>query len=361
MNDLLNLFDFEAAAMTRLAAGPRDYYRGGACDEITLHANRTAWERWSIHYRVLQDVAERNLSVSLLGRQYDWPVMIAPTAYHQMAHADGELATARAAASTGTGMVLSTLSNKPMEEVAQTASAGLWFQLYCYKDRGITRDLIARAASSGCGAIVLTVDAPVGGLRERDVRAGFSYPAELPMSNLLPAGTQYSVPDLSQGGFMGYVNQMFDPALSWRDLEWIVSVSKLPVLVKGVVRPDDARRALARGAAGIVVSNHGGRQLDTAPATADVLDSVVRACGPDALVLVDGGIRRGTDVLKALALGARAVLIGRPVLWGLAVGGEAGVRKVLDLLRHEFSVAMALAGCRALEDIDRSLLGRITV
>jgi 4-hydroxymandelate oxidase len=358
LEQMINLADFEAAAVAKLPAGPRDYYLGGAGDEITLRANRSAWECWNIHYRVLRDVSERDMSLSLLGREYDWPVLIAPTAYQQMAHADGELATARAAASTGTGMVLSTLSNQPMEAVAKAATRGLWFQLYCYKDRGITSSLIERAAAAGCGALVLTVDTPVGGVRERDLRSNFQYPAHLPMSNLLPAGERYSLPDLSQGGFVGYVNQMFDPSLTWRDLEWIVSVSRLPVLVKGVVRPDDARRALARGVAGIIVSNHGGRQLDSAPATAEVLDAIARACSPEALVLVDGGIRRGTDVLKALALGARAVLIGRPVLWGLTVGGEAGVRRVLDLLRQEFSIAMALAGCRALEDIDQGLLGR---
>jgi 4-hydroxymandelate oxidase len=360
MNELINLLDFEAAALARLPAGTRDYYRGGAADEITLRANRSAWDQWSIHYRVMRDVSMRELSVELLGLKLDWPVLIAPTAYHMLAHADGETGTALAAASTGTAMVLSTLSNKPMEEVAAAATRGLWFQLYCYKDRGITRDLIARAAAAGCKAIVLTVDTPVGGMRERDIRAGFSYPENLPMSNLLPAGEQYSKPDLGQGGFMGYVNQMFDPSLNWRDLEWIRSVCDLPVLVKGVVRPDDARFALSRGAQGIIVSNHGGRQLDTSPATADVLDSVVRAVAGEVPVLVDGGIRRGTDVLKALALGAQAVLIGRPVLWGLAVGGEAGVRRMLDLLRHEFSVAMALAGCRSADDIDRALLGRMT-
>ncbi len=358
MDRLINLLDFETAAIARLPAGARDYYRGGAGDEITLRANRSAWDRWAIHYRVLQDVAVRDLSVILLDRKLEWPVLIAPTAFHQLAHPEGELATARAAAAAGTTMVLSTLSNKPMEEVAIAANGNLWFQLYCYKDRAVTRDLIARAAAAGCGALVLTVDAPVGAVRERDVRNEFSFPVDLPVANLLPSGSRFSDPALGQGGFSAYINRMFDPALTWRDLEWIVSISKLPVLVKGVVRPDDARRALSRGARGVVVSNHGGRQLDSAPATADVLDSVTRACGPDALVLVDGGIRRGTDILKAIALGAKGVLIGRPVLWGLAIGGEAGVRRVLDILRHEFSVAMALAGCRTLEDVDRALLGR---
>ena len=359
MDDLLNLADFEAAALARLPAGIRDYYRGGANDEVALHENRAAWDRWQLHYRVLRNVAERDLSTTIFGARLDWPVMIAPTAYHRMAHPDGEGATARAAAALGTVMVLSTLSNTPMEEVAREASRGLWFQLYVYKDRGITAELIARAEAAGCGAIAVTVDAPVGGQRERDLRNGFSYPTDLPMSNLLPRGAQYATPDLGDGGFMGYVNRMFDPSLSLPDLEWIVARTRLPVLVKGVARPDDARAALAHGARGLIVSNHGGRQLDASPATVDVLGPVVEAVGDGAPVLVDGGIRRGADVLRALALGASAVLIGRPVLWGLAVGGEAGVRRVLDLLRHEFDVAMALAGCRSLADVDRSLVARI--
>ena len=230
-----------------------------------------------------------------------------------------------------------------------------------FPDCGSTRDLIRRAEASGCRAIALTVDTPVGGQRERDVRNGFSYPANLPMSNLLPAGDKYSIPDLAQGGFMGYVNQMFDPSLTWRDLHWICSETRLPVLVKGVIRADDARLATRHGARGIIVSNHGGRQLDTAPATADVLDSVLQAVGGEATVLVDGGIRRGTDVLKALALGARAVLIGRPVLWALAVNGESGVKQMLDILKQEFSIAMALAGCASIADIDRGLVGRAGV
>ena len=359
MDELINLEDFETAALGRLPAGPRDYYRGGANDETCLRESRSAWDRWQVHYRVLRDVSVRDASVEVLGAPLDWPVMIAPTAYHRMAHPDGELATARAAAAAGTAMVLSTLSNTAMEEVAREARRGLWFQLYVYKDRGITRELIARAAAAGCGAIAVTVDAPVGGQRERDVRNEFAYPADLPMSNLLPQGPRFATPDLADGGFMGYVNRMFDPSLSFRDLEWIAAQTRLPVLVKGVVRPDDAVAALDHGARGVIVSNHGGRQLDAAPATADVLGPVVEAVAGRAPVLVDGGIRRGIDVLRALALGARAVLVGRPVLWGLTVGGEAGVRRVLSLLRHEFDVAMALAGARRVTEIDRSLVARI--
>ncbi len=356
MDELLNLADFEAAALARLPAGIRDYYRGGANDEVALRENRAAWERWQLHFRVLRDVAERDLSTTVLGHRIDWPVMVAPTAYHRMAHPEGELATARAAAAAGTAMVLSTLSNTAMEEVARESSRGLWFQLYVYKDRGITAELITRAEAAGCGAIVVTVDAPVGGQRERDVRNAFAYPAELPMSNLLPRGPRYATPELGDGGFMGYVNRMFDASLGLRDLEWIVGRTRLPVLVKGVARPDDALAAIAHGASGIIVSNHGGRQLDAAPATVDVLGPVAEAVGDRAPVLVDGGIRRGADVLRALALGARAVLVGRPVLWGLAVGGEAGVRRVLALLRHEFDVALALCGCRTIAEVDRSLV-----
>lgn len=359
MEHLINLADFETAAVGRLPAGVRDYYRGGANDEIALRENRAGWDRWQVHYRVLRDVAERDLSTEVPGGRIDWPVMIAPTAYHRMAHPDGELATARAAAASGTAMVLSTLSNTAMEDVAREARRGLWFQLYVYKDRGITAELIARAEAAGCGAIAVTVDAPVGGQRERDVRNEFAYPADLPMSNLLPQGPRFATPDLADGGFMGYVNRMFDPSLSFRDLEWIAARTRLPVLVKGVARPDDALAAVAHGARGVIVSNHGGRQLDASPATVDLIEPVATALGDRAPVLVDGGIRRGVDVLRALALGARAVLVGRPVLWGLTVGGEAGVARVLSLLRHEFDVAMALAGCRTVANVDRSLVARL--
>lgn len=362
MEELINLDDFERAALARLAAGPRGYYAGGAEDEQTLAANRRAWSRWLVHFRVLRDVADRSTRASVLGQTLEWPVMLAPTAYHRMAHDDGELATARAAAATGTTMVLSTLSNCPMEEVSRAASAGLWFQLYVYRDRGVTLELVRRAEAAGCRAIALTVDAPIAGRRERDIRNAFTYPPHLPMSNLAAAGGEYSQPRAADGGFMGYLNRMFDPALTWRDLEWLAAQSRLPVLVKGVVRPDDAREALRRGARGVIVSNHGGRQLDGSPATADVLPAIAAALrahgdGPAAL-LVDGGIRRGVDVLRALALGAQAVLIGRPVLWGLAVGGEQGVRRMLELLRHEFSVAMALAGCTSIAEITPDLLSR---
>ncbi|MGH8310642.1 MAG: alpha-hydroxy acid oxidase, partial [Steroidobacteraceae bacterium] len=302
IDGLVNLDEFEAAALELLPAAVRDYYCGGANDECTLRDNRAAWERWKIHYRVLRDISQRDHSTELFGTRLDWPVLLAPSAYHQMAHEEGELASARAAAACGTVMTLSTLSNLAMEDVARAATRGLWFQLYIYKDRGITRDLVARAADCGCRALVITVDAPVGGRRERDLRNAFAYPPDLPMRNLLPAGAKYSMPDLRQGGFMGYVNEMFDPSLSWLHLEWLCRESKLPVILKGIVRPDDASLAIEHGAHGIVVSNHGGRQLDSAMATLDALPAVIDAVASRIPVLIDGGIRRGTDVLKALAL-----------------------------------------------------------
>ncbi len=357
MEDLINLFDFEKAALEKLPAGPRDYIGGGAQDEVTLRGNRAAYERWQIHYRVLRDVAVRDLSTALFGHRIDWPVLVAPTAFHRLAHPDGELATARAASAVGTTMVLSTVSNYAMEDVAREARRGLWFQLYVYRDRGITRELVARATECGCRAIALTVDAPIGGVRERDLRNAFAFPSDLPVRNVLPKGAEPS-PDAPAVSFQEYVNTMFDPSLGWSDLDWLCAHSSVPVLVKGVVRPDDAVRAAEHGAQGVVVSNHGGRQLDTAPATLDVLEPIAQAVGDRVTVLADGGIRRGTDVLKMLALGGRAVLVGRPVLWGLAVGGEAGARRVLELLRRELDIAMALSGCRTVGEIDRDLVQR---
>ncbi len=253
-------------------------------------------------------------------------------------------------------MIISTLANFAMEDVSRAASGPLWFQLYVYRDRGVTVELIRRAEAAGCRAIVLTVDAPVGGLRERDVRNEFRLPEGIVMRNLLPAGREFAGLDDGKGSVAAYINAMFDPSISWRDLDWLAAQTKLPVIVKGLVRADDAVRAREHGAQAVVVSNHGGRQLDTSPATIEVLESITTAVDGRMEVLIDGGIRRGTDVLKALALGARAVLLGRPILWGLAVDGEQGVRDVLDIVRHEFDVAMALAGCCSVDEIDVDLI-----
>jgi len=356
LDRIANLFELETQALALLPQAARDYYFGGANDEITLRENRAAYERLVLHYRVLRDVSKRDLATTVLGTPLSFPVIVAPTAFHQMAHPDGELATARAAREAGSLMILSTLSTCAMEEVAKAAQGPWWFQLYVYKDRGVTRDLMQRAVAAGCKAIVLTVDAPVGGLRERDVRNQFALPQELRMRNLTAAGDQHAGLDASMGGVSGYFTQMLDKSLSWRDLETLAKASPVPVVVKGIVRADDAARARENGAAAVVVSNHGGRQLDTAPAPVDVLERIATTLDQRIDVYVDGGVRRGTDVIKALALGARAVLIGRPVLWGLACGGQAGVARALDLLKREFDVAMALCGCKSIGEVDADLI-----
>jgi len=353
----VNLFDFQRLAEERLGRSVFDYYAGGALDEVTLRENREAYNRIALYFRVLAGVGDRSIETTVLGTPVSMPVLVAPTAFHCMAHPDGELATARAAGNAGTIMIVSTLSNTDVEDIAAVASGPLWFQLYIYKDRGATRDLVARVEAAGCRAIVLTVDAPILGPRERDVRNRFALPDGLSVKNLLGAGQGTVATPESGSGLAAYVSSYFDPAITWRDLEWLCGLTKLPVLVKGVVRADDARRAVDAGASGIVVSNHGGRQLDTSPATIDALPHVADAVAGRAEVYVDGGVRRGTDVIKALARGARAVLVGRPVLWGLAAGGEAGVTQVLDILRREVDNALGLSGCSTVNDVSADLLG----
>jgi len=354
---LLNLFDYELAAEERLTREAWDYYSSGANDELTLAENRAAFERLKVHYRVLVDVSSRRLSTSVLGAPLRFPVVVAPTAFHRLAHPDGELATVRAAGAAGSVMILSSLSNTRVEDVVRAAGGPVWFQLYVYRDRGATEALVRRVEAAGCSALVLTVDAPLLGRRERDVRNRFALPEGLSIENLLPEGLHELPAGRMDSGLAAYFAELLEPALTWKDLEWLRSISSLPVLVKGIVRPDDAVRAMQHGARGIVVSNHGGRQLDTSPATIDVLPRITDAVAGRAEVLVDGGVRRGVDVLKALALGARAVLVGRPVLWGLAVDGEAGVRRILEILEQELDLALALAGTPDVGDLGRELLG----
>ena len=357
MEALVNIFDFEREAARRLPKPVLDYYAGGALDEVTLRENRAAYDRIPLYFRALADVRNVSLATSVLDTPVSMPVLVAPTAFHCMAHADGELATARAAAAAETLMVVSTLSNTGVEEISAASAGPLWFQLYVYKDREATRDLIARVESTRCSAIVLTVDAPLLGPRERDVRNCFSLPDGLSVKNLLGAGQGIVFKEAFGSGLAKYVSTFIDPAISWRDVEWLQSVTRLPLIIKGIVRADDARRAVDMGVRGIIVSNHGGRQLDTSPATIEALPYVVDAVDGDVEVLVDGGVRRGIDVIKALALGARAVLVGRPVLWGLAVEGEAGVTRVLEILRAELANALGLCGYSSVNDLDETLLG----
>ena len=334
-----------------------DYYRSGADDEVTLAANRQAWRDLTLHYKVLVDVGHVETRVTVLGESLGSPVIVAPTAFHRLACPEGELATARAAGSVGCAMTLSTLSNTPVEEVAAASTGPLWFQLYVYRDRSATKALVRRAEAAGCSALMLTVDAPVLGRREQDVRNGFHLPSDLSIENMLASGFSDMPEAPRDSGLAAYFASLLDPTLTWRDLEWLCSFTTLPVLVKGVVRPDDAREAITRGAAGVVVSNHGGRQLDGAPATARVLPAIAERLDGDGTILVDGGIRRGTDVVKALSLGAHGVLVGRPVLWGLAADGERGVRRVLGMFNEELERAMALCGCPAIADLTSDLIG----
>ena len=356
MSDPIHLGEFERIAAERLPRMVYDYYAGGAHDEITLRENRAAFERLRLRYRVLRDISTRDATTQVLGERLSMPVVIAPTAFHQLATEEGEVATARAAARADTIMTLSTLSTCAIESVGEAAAGRLWFQLYVYRDREATRELVARAEAAGAKALLLTVDAQVWGVRERDVRNRFQLPDGLHMVNLVPSG-KGRFPDVEGSGLAAYVARTFDPSLSWKDLDWLCSLTDLPVLIKGVVRGDDAAMGMDAGAAGVVVSNHGGRQLDTCPAPIEVLEKVAEAVDGRGAVLVDGGIRRGTDVIKALALGADAVLIGRPVLWGLAAGGEEGVVRVLELLRAEFDLAMALCGAANVGEITRDLVG----
>lgn len=351
-----NLHEVERMARTLLPAPTYDYFAGGANDEITLQANRREFEELAIRHRVLVDVSRRDLAVSLLGHRSPAPLVIAPMAFQRLAHPEGELATARAAAGLGLTMTLSTFSTVSLEEVRAAASAPLWFQLYVHQDRGITRGLVERAAAAGYSALVLTVDVPEIGRRERDERNAFRLSPALRVANFLPAASG-PLQDAADGsGLASFIHGMRDASFSWKDLEWLRGISPLPLVLKGLVRADDARRAADHGAAGIVVSNHGGRQLDTGIPSLRALPDVAEAVGDRMLLMMDGGVRRGTDVIKALALGADAVMVGRPLLWALALGGEAGVRRALELLIAELDLAMALSGTTALSDITRDLL-----
>jgi 4-hydroxymandelate oxidase len=356
MIDALNLCELEKLAKEKLPQSVHGYYASGAWDEVTLLENHKAFERIKTHYRVLVDVSRRDMSTTLFGHRISMPILIAPTAFHKLAHPDGELATVRAAGKAGTIMVLSSLSTSLVEDVVRAATGPVWFQLYINKDRGFTRDLVTRVAAAGCQALMLTVDTPEWGRRERDVQNNFHLPPGLAAVNLLPSNERGEVIGQSGAGMGQAFAWMLDASLTWKDVEWLRSLTILPVILKGICRSDDARVAVESGASGIVVSNHGGRQMDTAPATIEVLSRCSDAVGGRVPILMDGGIRRGLDVLKAVALGATAVQVGRPVLWGLAAGGQAGVETALGLLRQEFDLSMALAGCTNLKTITRDLV-----
>jgi 4-hydroxymandelate oxidase len=356
MPDPVSLLEYEALARRTLPGPAFDYFAAGAGDEITVRENRSGFDALRLRPRVLVPVGAREHSVTLLGRTYASPILVAPMAFQKIAHPDGEPATARACAAAGAVFVASTVATVSLEEIAAATPAAKWFQLYVFKDRGVTRALVERAEAAGYAAVQVTVDLPVMGRREADIRNCFALPEGLSIKNLEGAGHGCLASDGVESGPALYTRYLFDPDLSWRDVAWLRSLTKLPILVKGIVRGDDADRAISHGAAGIVVSNHGGRQLDTVVPTIRALPEVVDAVGGRGVVVIDGGVRRGIDVVKALALGANAVQVGRPVLWGLAVGGEAGATRVLNLLREELDNAMALCGCPTVGHIRRDLV-----
>ncbi|MDP3229943.1 MAG: alpha-hydroxy acid oxidase [Acidovorax sp.] len=358
-SDIATLADHELQARQHLDDNAWAYFSGGAGDEITLRANRSAWDALPLWPRVLRPLAGGHTRVDLLGRTLAHPILLAPVAFQRLAHPDGELAMAYAAAALGAGIVLSTQASVSLEVVAQAVQPDpgrgpLWFQLYLQHDRGFTQALVQRAESAGYEALVLTVDAPTSGVRDRERRAGFRLPPGVGPVNLVGLQTPPSPP--LQPSQSALFDGLLRHAPTWDDIAWLQSITRLPVLLKGVMHPGDARQGVSLGIAGLIVSNHGGRTLDTSPSTASALPRVADAVAGAVPVLVDGGIRRGTDVLKAMALGASAVLVGRPAVWGLANAGAAGVAHVLRLLRDELEIAMALTGCATLADASPALL-----
>ena len=346
----ITLAEYERVAEERIDPGAFGYYVGGAGDEITLRDNLAAWRRIALCPRMLVGVGRRDPSITLLGAPRPHPLIIAPMAFQRMAHRDGEVATARAAAATGSLMCLSTLGTTGVAQLAEAVPAApRWFQLYVFSDRGVTRELVAQAVEHGYEALVVTVDLPILGRRERDLRSGVQSAGAHMVQSAESAGAQGP---MTPADFAALI----DPNLGWPDIEKFAAESPLPVIVKGILRPDDAELAADHGARGLVVSNHGGRQLDTVLSGADALAPIADAVGDRLDVIVDGGIRRGTDVLKALALGARAVMVGRPVLWGLATGGAEGAERVLEILLGELDSALALAGAPRASDLDRSFV-----
>ena len=351
-----NLLQLEALAREVIEPGAFDYISGGADDELSLRRNREDFERLVLRPRMLVDVSNLDMSTTVLGVPVSMPVLLAPTAGHKLCCAEGEYATARAAEQAGIIMILSTLATTSIEDVASASNSPKWFQLYVYRDREVTRMLVRRAEESGYKALCLTVDVPVIGHRERDLRNAFTFPSEYPLAHFVGTDMETMVIGVQGTGFGTYIASKWDAALTWEGLDWLASITRLPIVVKGILTAEDAKLAVEHGATGIVVSNHGGRQLDSVQSGIAALPEVAEAVGGRIEVLMDGGVRRGTDVLKALALGARAVLIGRPYLYGLALGGEEGATHVLQVLREEISTSMALAGRPNIASIDGSLV-----
>lgn len=351
--------DFRDRAQANLPKQVYEYYASGATDEESLRENCSAFSRLLLKWRCLRGVSSVDMRTTVQGVGISSPICVAPTAMQRMAHPQGEVAMARGCASVGTIMTLSTWATSSIEEVAENAGENSlrWFQLYIYKDRAITRKLVERAELCGYKAIALTVDATRLGIRYADMRNKFTLPPHLTLANFAKSGKHATgVKGDSQSGLAEYVASLIDRSVCWDDIEWLKSITSLPIIVKGVMTAEDAHEAVRRGVSGIWVSNHGARQLDSTAATIEALPEVIQAVNGRVEVYVDGGVRNGTDVLKALALGARAVFVGRPSVWGLACNGEAGVRQVLELLNHELQVALILCGCRSVREVPESIV-----
>ncbi|MEM6283623.1 MAG: alpha-hydroxy acid oxidase [Chloroflexota bacterium] len=346
----VNLDEVEAAAQDYLTSSTYGYYAGYASDGVTHGKNRTAFNNIELLPRYMVDVSERDLSTEMMGQPMDMPVMVAPMAMMGLAHAEAECGIARACAEAGITMCMSTMSNTSIEDIVKVG-ANMWFQLYVHKDRGLSQHLVDRAEAAGFRALVLTVDVPTGGYRENVMRLPVNIPESMVLANLVEYWDREKHPDL-----FAYVNSQFDPSLTWKDFEKFVNSTNLPVLVKGILHPEDAKLAIEHGAAGIIVSNHGGRQLDTAPATINVLPCITEAVDGRVDVMMDGGVRRGEDIIKALAYGAKAVMVGRSIAFALAIGGQAGVTTALDILRKQYDTALMLSGVTSSRDVPRSLI-----
>jgi 4-hydroxymandelate oxidase len=355
-NDALpkaDLMQFEPLARGRLSQMAYDYVRSGGADEITMRENRLAFERLRLSPRVLADVSQLDTRTTLFGSELEHPILLAPIAYHRLYHPEGELATARGASAASAPFVVSSFTTTAIDEIARATERPVWFQLYVQRDRAFTKDMVQRAVAQGAKAICLTVDTPVLGCRYGQL--SFGLPSNMECVHL--RGLELKSPILghkTQRG--GIYDPLFDPSFNWKDLDWLRSVAGVPVLLKGVMAAEDGKRAIDYGVDGIIVSNHGGRNLDLLPATIDALPRIVEAVAGRIPVLLDSGIRRGTDVLAALALGAKAVFVGRPYIYGLAIAGAQGVERVISILRDEFQRAMALTGRRSIAEIDGSVL-----
>jgi 4-hydroxymandelate oxidase len=352
---IADVMQFEPLARRRLSKMAYDYVRSGGGDEITMRENRLGFERLRLAPDVLVDVSRLDTRVNLFGSELESPILLAPIAYHRVFHPEGEAATARGASAAGSAFVISTLTTTAIDEIARNTQRPIWFQLYVQRDRSFTKDMVERAVASGCKAVCLTVDTPVLGCRYSQL--SFTLPKGIECMHVRGFNPAASAQTSSHKPQQGHIfNPMFDPSFNWSDLEWLRSVAKVPVILKGVLTAQDGKRAVEHGADGVIVSNHGGRNLDTVPSTIDALPRVAEAVAGRIPVLLDSGVRRGTDIFAALALGAKAVLIGRPYIYGLAAGGAAGVERVITILRDELERAMALTGRCSLAAIDSSVL-----